>query len=167
MSEWEFCVVQLDTFYHQQDYEKLFIQKNCVSIPLAGLSETRKSQLIYNWLQIGTFQPKVDKTYLFRQHLQSLYDIMQKVIENLEFAQKLDFEFIDWLKNNGTKYSLFFDNFCGGICNSKAFVDIATAGRHHGLSTIHIRHNLFHQGKPGWDIELQNTHLVLFKSPVM
>ena len=54
---------------------------------------------------------------------------------------------------------------CEEICNSKAFVDIATAGRHRGLSTIYIKHNFFHQSKLGRDVELQNTHIVLFKSP--
>ena len=44
------------------------------------------------------------------------------------------------------------------------FVDIATNGRHCGFSTIYIKHNLFHQSKLGRDVELQNTHLVLFKS---
>ena len=63
------------------------------------------------------------------------------------------------------KRLLFFDNSCEEICNSKAFVDIATAGRHRGLSTIYIKHNLFHQSKLGRDVELQNTHIVLFKSP--
>ena len=41
----------------------------------------------------------------------------------------------------------------------------ATAGRHKGLSTVYIKHNLFHQSRLGRDIELQNTHIVLFKSP--
>ena len=50
------------------------------------------------------------------------------------------------------------------ICNSKAFVDIATAGRHLGLSTVYINRNLFHHSKIGRDVELQNTHIVLFKS---
>ena len=45
-------------------------------------------------------------------------------------------------------------------CNSKAFVDNSFAGRHGGLNTIYIKHNLFHQSKLGRDIELQNTHLV-------
>ena len=90
---------------------------------------------------------------------------MQKEIENLEFVQGVNFEFIDSLKNNGTKYLLIFDDSCEEICNSKAFVDIATAGRHRGLSTIYIKHNLFHQSKLGRDVELQNTHIVLFKSP--
>ena len=90
---------------------------------------------------------------------------MQKETENLEFVQGVNFEFIDSLKNNGTKYLLSFDDSFGEICKSKAFVDIATAGRHRGLSTIYIKHNLFHQSKLGRDVELQNTDMVLFKSP--
>ena len=69
------------------------------------------------------------------------------------------------VKINGRKYLLIFDNSCEKICNSKAFVDIATAGRHRGLGTIYIKHNLFHQSKLGRDVELQDTHIVLFKSP--
>ena len=51
------------------------------------------------------------------------------------------------------------------ISNSKQFVKIATGGRHRGLNTVYIKHNLFHQSKLGRDVELQNTHIVLFKSP--
>ena len=90
---------------------------------------------------------------------------MQKEIEYLELVRGVNFQFIDSLKNNGTKYLLIFDDSCGEICNSKAFVDIATAGRHRGLGTIYIKHNLFHQSKLGRDVALQNTHIVLFKSP--
>ena len=79
--------------------------------------------------------------------------------------QGVNFEYIDSLKNNGTKYLLIFDDSCEEICNSKAFVDIATAGRHRSLSTIYIKHNLFHQSKLGKDVELKNTHIDLFKSP--
>ena len=60
---------------------------------------------------------------------------------------------------------LIFDDSCEEICTSKLFVDIAAAGRHRGLSTIYIKHNLFYQSKPGRDVELQNNHIVLFKSP--
>ena len=90
---------------------------------------------------------------------------MQKEIENLEFVRGVIFEFIDSLKNNGTKCLLVFEDSCEEICNSKTFVDLATAGRHRGLSTIYIKHNLFHQSKLERDVELQNTHTVLFKSP--
>ena len=90
---------------------------------------------------------------------------MQKEIENLMFVQGVNFEFIDSLKNNGTKYLLKFDDPCEEICNSKAFVHLATAGRHRGLSTIYIKHNIFHQSKLGRDVDSQNTHIVLFESP--
>ena len=90
---------------------------------------------------------------------------MQKENKNLEFVQGVNFEFIISLKNNGTKYSLIFEDSGEEICNSKAFVNIATAGRHRGLSTIYFKHNLCHQSKLGRDVELQNTHIVLFKSP--
>ena len=44
---------------------KLISTKNRVFISLVGPSETGKSQLIYNWLRIGSFQPKLDKIYFF------------------------------------------------------------------------------------------------------
>ena len=73
---------------------------------------------------------------------------MQTEIEKLEFVHGVNFEFIDSLKNNGTKYLIFEDS-CEDICNSKAFVDFATAGSHRGLSIIYVKHNLFHQSKHG------------------
>ena len=88
-----------------------------------------------------------------------------KKTDNLEFFQGVHFEFINSLKKNGTKYLLVFDDSCAEICNSKEFVDIATAGGHRGFSTIHLKHNLFHQSKLGRDVKLQNTHIVLFKLP--
>ena len=47
---------------------KLISTENGVFIALVGPSETGKSQLIYNWLKIGIFQPKFDKNYCFYQH---------------------------------------------------------------------------------------------------
>ena len=52
---------------------------------------------------------------------------MQKEIDKLEFVQGVRFGFINSLINNGTKYLLIFDDSCAEICNSKEFVDIATA----------------------------------------
>ena len=90
---------------------------------------------------------------------------MQKEIDNLEFVQGVHFEFINSLKNKGTKYLLIFDESCAEICISEEILDIATAGRYRGISTIYIKHNLFRQSKLGRDVELQNTLIVLFKSP--
>ena len=89
---------------------------------------------------------------------------MQMEIENLEFMQGVNFEYFDSSKNNGTKYLLLFDDSCEEICNSKAFVEIDTTGRHRGLSTIYIK-QLFSPEQTRRDVELQNTHIVVFKSP--
>ena len=144
---------------------KLLSTKNRIFISLVGRSETGETQLTFNWLKIETFHQKFNKIYFFHQHCQPLYDVMQKEMKNLEFLQGVNFEFTDSLKNKGTKYLIIFDHFCEEFCNSKAFVDIAAAGRYRFLSTIYIKHNLFHQSKLGRDVALQNTHIVLFKSP--
>ena len=156
-----FCTVRQDTFYPHQDYEQFNLYKTSRPYFIGWPLRNKKTQLIYNWLKIGTFQPKFDKIYFFYRHSQFLYDVMRKEIESLEFVQGVNFEFIDWPKNNGTKFLLFFDDSCEVICNSKAFVIFATAGRHRGRSTMYIKHNLFTRANY---VELQNTHIVLFKS---
>ena len=95
----------------------------------------------------------------------SAFPISLRCYENIDFVQGVNFEFIYSLKNNGTKYLLFFDESCENICKSKVFVDLVIAGRHRGLSTIYIKHKLFHQSKLGGDVEIQNNLIVLFKSP--
>ena len=127
--------------------KKLISTKNRIFKSLVGPSDSGKTYLIHEWLKVGTFQPKIDKINFLYQHPQPLYDVMQKEIDNLEFVQRVHFEFINSLKNKCTKYLLIFDDSCAEICNSKEFVDIATAGRHRGFSTIYIKHNLFHQSK--------------------
>ena len=144
---------------------KLISTKDRIFISLVGPSDSGKTYLIHEWLKVGIFQPKFDKIHFFCQHPQPLYDVMQKENDNLEVVQGVHFEFINSSKNNGTKYLLIFDDLCAEICNSREFVDLATASRHRGFSTIYIKHNLFHHSKLGRDVELQNTHIVLFKSP--
>ena len=79
---------------------------------------------------------------------------MQKEIENLEFVQGVNFEFIDSFEKNGAKYLLIFTDSRKKSRNSKVCVDIATAGRHRRLSAIYIRHNLFNQSNPWQDVAL-------------
>ena len=118
----------------------------CIFISLVGPSGSGKSHLIHDWLIIGTFQPDFDKIYYFYQHYQSLYVLMSKNIKNIHFIQGVDFEFIQSLPNNGTKYLLIFDDSCEEISSSKEFVKIATAGK--GLSTIYIKHFFI---RVGWE----------------
>ena len=89
---------------------KLISTKNCVFISLVGPSETGKSKPIYSWLKNENLQPKLDKIYCFSQHSQTLYDVMQKEIEDLEFVQGVNVEFLDSLKNNGTNYLVILLN---------------------------------------------------------
>ena len=117
---------------------KLVSTKNLFLILLVGPSERRKSQLFYNWLEIGHFQQKFDKNYFFYQHSQPLHDVMQNETDNVEFVQSINFEFKNSLKNTDIKYLLAFDNSCAETCNSNAFVDTATAGGHCGLSNVLI-----------------------------
>ena len=128
---------------------KLISPKNCVFISMCGPSETKKLQFICNWLTIGTVLPKIEKLYFFYQHFQPIYDVMQNENENIEFLHGVNFELIDFSKNNGTTYLLIFDDSFEEICHSKVFVDTAFAGRHRGLSTIYIKHNMFTRSKLG------------------
>ena len=134
---------------------------------MVGSGDSGKTYLIHECLRVGKFQPNFNKKYFLYQHPQPLYDVMQEEGDILEFFQGVNFGTINSLKNNGTNYLLIFDYSFAEICNSKEFVDISIACRHHGFSTIFIKHNLFHQSKLGSDFELQISHIVLFlhKSP--
>ena len=159
------CVVRRDIFYPHQDNKQVNFYKKS-SLYFIGWSLWKWKiaadiQLVKNW-NIST---KVWQKSLFYQHSQPLDNVMQKQTKNLEFVQGVNFEFIDSLKNNGTKYLWKFDDSFGEIRNSKVFVDNATAGKHRGLRTIYNKHNFFHQSKVGRDIELRNTRIFLLKSP--
>ena len=90
---------------------------------------------------------------------------MQKKIANLEFVQWVNFEFLESVKNNDTKYLLTSDDLFEESCNSKMFIICATTEKHLGLNTIYTKHKLLHQSKVARDVEPENTHIVVFKSP--
>ena len=69
------------------------------------------------------------------------------------------------LPNNRSKYLLIFDDSCEEILNSKQFVKKNCHCWETQGTENNGHHNLFHQSKLGRDVELQNTHIVLFKSP--
>ena len=122
---------------------KLISTKNCIFYISVGPSDSGITYLIHQWLKVESFQPKFGKIFYFNQHPQPFYDLKQKEVDSLEFIQGVHFDYINSLKNNGTKYLLIFDDSCAEICNSKEFMDIATAGRHRRFSTMYIKHNLF------------------------
>ena len=144
---------------------KLISSKARIFMSLVGPSGSGKTQLIMDMLVNGTFKPEFDKIFYFYQHYQPNYSIMLNSVKNLEFIKCVDFELIQNLPNDGTKYLLIFDDSCAEIFRSREFEKIATSGRHRNFAVIYVKHNLFHKSPLGRDIELQNTHVVLFKSP--
>ena len=88
----------------------LIASKNRVFISFVGPSETRKLQLIYNWLENGTFQPKLNKIIPY-QSSQPLYTVMQREIESVKFIQSVKFEFIDSLKKQRYKVHVNLSRF--------------------------------------------------------
>ena len=143
------------------------------------LNSTKKKEFSYLWLDRPILAKRTWyisgwKSEHFNPNFTKLFSLSTpsttrwyhaKKSDSLEFVQGVHFEFINSLKSNGTKYLHIFHYSCSKLCNSKEFVDIATAGRHYRFSTIYIKHNLFHQSKLGRLVELQNPHIVLFKSP--
>ena len=58
-----------------------------------------------------------------------------------------------------------FDESCEKIFNDKEFVKLATAGRHKGLDVIYVKNNLFQKRRWSRTIDLNTSHIILFKSP--
>ena len=82
---------------------------------------------------------------------------MQKENDVLEFVQGLNFEFLGPLKNDATKYFLFFEGSSGEVCTSRKVFDTATAERHRGLSTVYAKHSFYRWGTLSRDVELQKA----------
>ena len=144
---------------------KIISKKNSVFVFLVGPRELRKSQIIYYWLKNGTFQPNFDEFFLIYQHFQAFCDEMQKEIENFDFVEGVNLDFLIYLKTNRVKYLFFFDDSCQKICALGVLKKIAVAGKHRGLSTRYKKHSLFHNSEIGPGVELQNAHIVSFQSP--
>ena len=130
---------------------------------LVGPSGCGKTYFIFEMLRHKVFKPAFDKVFYFYQHDQPIFH--ENEFESIEYVQGVNFDMINQLPADGTNYLLIFDDSCEEICRSKEFQMLATAGRHRKLNVIYIKHNLFHKSPLGRDIELQNTHIILFKNP--
>ena len=73
----------------------------------------RESHLTFQMLKAGTLDIQ-----------------MQRDIENIELIGSSDFDFIDNLPDDGTKYLLILEDSCDKISCSKKFEKLATVGRH-------------------------------------
>ena len=129
---------------------------------VVGLSGFGKTRLISKMLASPTtFKPTLGKIYYFYKEYQPLFKEKQDKIEDIEFLPSLEFEMI---KNLETCL-LVFDDSGEEIYQEKEFVKLAVSGRHKKVNCIFVKHNLFHQSKWSRTIDLNTTHIILFKSP--
>ena len=119
-----------------------------------------KTRLIFSMLASQTFHPKFEKIYYFYKEFQPIFKEMSEKLV-IEFVPCLDFQMIKELRN----CLLVFDDSCDEIYQEKKIVKLALAGRHKNVHCIYVKHNLFHQSKLSRTIDLNTTHIILFKSP--
>ena len=97
---------------------------------LVGPSGSGKIVFINDVLQTKTSQPSFDRILYCFKRFQTIYDTMMQSIADIEFIQGVDFELIENLPADGTKYLLIFDDSLDILSKSEKFNAIAIAGRH-------------------------------------
>ena len=131
-------------------------------LAIVGPSGSGKTELIFKLLKGKTFYPKFQRALYFYKEIQPLYSEKSNThIIDLTFIKFNGFDSLRNLEN----ILLVFDDSCEEIYNDKDFVILATAGRHRGLDVIYVKHNLFQQSRWSRTIDLNTSHIILFKSP--
>ena len=107
-----FFQVLLVTYFLIPEHKmnKIISTKERILMYLFGPSGSGKTVFINDMLQKKTFQPTFDRILYFYKHFQTIYDTMMQSIAGIEFIQGVDFELIDNLPADGTKYLLIFDD---------------------------------------------------------
>ena len=139
---------------------KIISKSDRLFMAVCGPSCCGKTELIFQMLLRNTFYPKFKSIYYFYQHEQPKVSSIERNL-NIFFTKFSGFNFISQLET----VCLFFDNSCEYIFNDKEFLKLANAGRHRNISVIYVKHNLFQQSKWSRTIDLNTTHIILFKSP--
>ena len=127
---------------------------------VCGPSCCGKTELIFRMLIENTFSPKFLSIFYFDQHEQPKFKSLEAKL-NIQFTKFSNFNLILELET----FLLVFDVSCEEIFNDKGFSKLATAGRHKNNSVTYVQHNLFQQSKWSRTIDLNTTHIILFKSP--
>ena len=125
-----------------------------------GPSYRGKTEFIFKMLLKNTFSPKFESMFCFYQHDQPKFQFIKRKI-NIQFISFSSFEQISELDD----CLLALNISCEEIFIDKKFSKLATAGRHRKISVIYVKHNLFQQSKRSITIDLNTTHIVLFKLP--
>ena len=104
----------------------------------------------------------------FTQNLTTLYFYTEKCNKytskwsknRVIFKKYANLEFLTNLEN----CFLIIDDSCEEIYNDKELVKLATAGRHKKINVIYIKHHLYQKSKWSRTIDLNASHIILFKS---
>ena len=112
-----------------------WVYQHRVFITLVGPSGTRKSKPFYISLTNAPFRSNEGSTF-FSSTLAKTVQCFAKTDWKSIVCSMRKLEVLDSLKHNGQGVLLIFDNSYVEICISKTIVDISTAGRLRGLSTI-------------------------------
>ena len=128
---------------------------------VCGPSCCGKTELIFRKLLENTFSSKFLSIFHFYQHEQPKFKSLEAKLY-IQFTKFPSFDLISELEN----CLLVFDGSCEEIFNDKEFSKLATAGRHKNINVIYVKHNSFQQSKWSRTIDLNTTHIILFKSPL-
>ena len=133
-----------------------------IFMAIVGPSGSGKTELILKLLMGNTFYPKFGTVLYLYKEMQPAFSVKVSSREvNVEFMKFDGFESVRKLEN----FLLVFDDSCEDIYNDKEFVRLATAGRHRGIDVIYVKHNLFQQSRWSRTIDLNTSHIILFKTP--
>ena len=133
-----------------------------IFMAIVGPSGSGKTELILKLLMGNIFYPKFGTVlYLYKEMQPAFSEKVSSREVNVEFKKFDGFESVRKLEN----VLLVFDDSCEDIYNDKEFVRLATAGRHRGIDVIYVKHNLFQQSRWSRTIDLNTSHINLFKSP--
>ena len=139
---------------------KVVLADDRLFMAVVGPSASGKTRLIFDMLLNNTFEPAFSKIYYFYKEYQAIFDKFTGKLP-IEYVNCLNFDLINSLQD----CLLIFDDTCEEVYESKDFLKLATSGRHKRVSVIVVKHNLFLQSKLSRTIDLNTSHLVLFKSP--
>ena len=127
---------------------------------VCGPSCCGKTALNFEMLLICTFSQEFQTIYYFYQQNQPKFQSLEKKL-NILFKKFSNFEILSELEN----CLLVFDTSCEEIFNDTEISNLGTTGRHRNVSVIYVKHNLFEQSRWSRTIDLNTTHIILFKSP--
>ena len=88
---------------------------------LVGPSGSVKTVFISDMLQMKTFQPSFDRILYFYKLFQPIYNTVIQSFADIEFIHGVDFDLIDNLPADGTKYLLIFDDSLDILSKSEKF----------------------------------------------